>query len=98
MKTLYLESSELGLDFHQCMRLATSIAEHLLGEAILLSWYDRDRNYESPAHVSECHQSCEVPGYVDFASNRGGELVIDFGHGRYVFCYRPAGEFAENWD
>ena len=27
------------------------LAEHLLGEAMLLSFYDRDRNLESPAGV-----------------------------------------------
>jgi hypothetical protein len=36
-----------------------------------------------------------VPGYVEYAANRGAELMVVFGGGDFVFCYRPLGEFAE---
>ena len=60
-----------------------------------LSWYDKAEDRESPGHASECHGTCEIPGYVEYAQNRGAELSVEFGDGDYVFCYRPLGEFAE---
>jgi hypothetical protein len=89
MKTLHLDASELELTFEQCLKLANAAANHLLGEAMLLSFWDRDRNLESPAGVSECHVGCATPGWQDYAENRGGSLMVNFQHGRYVFCYRP---------
>ncbi len=91
MKTLHLDADELGLGFDACLRLANVAAREVLGEAMLLSFYDRDRNLESPAGVSECHVGCDTPGWLDYAKNRGGTLVVDFGRGRYVFCYMPLG-------
>jgi len=89
MKTLHLNADELGLGFDQCLRLAEACAQHLLGEHMLLSFYDRDRNLESPHGVSECHFQCATPGWVDYAQNRGGTLMVDFDHGRHVFCFMP---------
>ncbi len=42
-------------DYLQAMQLANAEAERRLGGYMLLSWYDRDRDYESPRHASECH-------------------------------------------
>ncbi len=56
MKTLRLDTTELGLDFNAALKLATGIARQQLDEdTMLLSWYDRERDLESPAGVSECH-------------------------------------------
>ncbi len=41
---------------------------------MLLSWYDRDRDFEAPQHVSECHEKGATPGYVGCAWLR----VLDF--------------------
>lgn len=60
-----------------------------------MSWYDREKDQESPAHASECHGSCEVPGYVEYAQNRGAELKVVVDDGAFVFCFRPLGEFAD---
>lgn len=89
MKTLHLDAGELDLTFEQSLKLANAAAGHLLGEAMLLSFYDRDRNLESPAGVSECHVGCATPGWQDYAANRGGALMVNFQHGRHVFCYCP---------
>lgn len=94
MKTLHLNADDLALGFHQCHRLAGIAAEHLLDGAMLLSFYDRDRDLESPAGVSECHRGCTVPGWQEYAETRGGTLMVNFGQGRFVFCFRPLGEFA----
>ena len=92
MKTLGFDADELDLDFNACLKLAEANAEHLLGEAMLLSFYDRERNLESPNGVSECHRGCDTPGWIDYAKNRGGRLIVDFGRGRFVFCFMPLGE------
>jgi hypothetical protein len=92
MKTLHLDASELDLDFDQSLKLANAAAEHLLepqGGAMLLSFWDNDRGLESPGGTSECHVNCPIPGWQDYASNRGGALMVNFSHGRFVFCYRP---------
>lgn len=63
MKTLRLDSSELAIDFNAALKLATAVAEQQLGDdTMLLSWYDRERDLESPAGVSECHQGCPPEG------------------------------------
>lgn len=89
MKTLHIDATELGLDFDASLNLAKTIADNLLEETMLLSWYDRERNLESPAHVSECHENCPVPGWWDYAANRGGTLAVNFSQGRFIFCFLP---------
>lgn len=76
-------------DYLAAMRLAESEARARLGECMLLSWYDRDRDFESPQHASECHQGSAVPGYVDYALYRGATLMVDIEAGRFVFFYLP---------
>ncbi|MHB1247600.1 MAG: AF1514 family protein [Sulfuriferula sp.] len=49
----------------EVMRVANAEADSRLGEYMLLSWYDRDRDFESQQHASECHENSTVPGYVD---------------------------------
>jgi hypothetical protein len=94
MKTLHLDADELGLDFNACLKLAEANANQLWGEAMLLSFWDRDRGLESPSGVSECHQGCATPGWVDYAENRGGKLMVNFGRGRFVFCFMPLNDLS----
>lgn len=76
-------------NYLQAMILANKIADEKLGEYMLLSWYDRDRDFESPQHSSECHQASAVPGYVDYGLNHGARLKVDIEQGRFVFFYLP---------
>ncbi|MDP2962820.1 MAG: AF1514 family protein [Sulfurimicrobium sp.] len=76
-------------DYLAAMRLAGAEARTRLGECMLLSWYDRDRDFESPQHAGECHQGSAVPGYVDYALYRGATLMVDIEDGRFVFFYLP---------
>jgi hypothetical protein len=76
-------------DYRAAMALADEIAKGRLGEFMLLSWYDRDRDFESPQHASECHQDGAVPGYVDYGIHHGATLKVDFHGGRFVFFYLP---------
>ncbi|PKO73239.1 MAG: hypothetical protein CVU23_03725 [Betaproteobacteria bacterium HGW-Betaproteobacteria-17] len=88
MKSLRLDSSELGLDFNAALKLATVIARQQLGDGtMLLSWHDRERDLESPAGVSECHVGCATKGSWDYAENRGARLAVEFDAGRFMFCF-----------
>lgn len=76
-------------DYRQAMARADALAAEHLGDTMLLSWYDRDRDFESPQHSSECHQASATPGYVDYGLNHGATLKVDIGQGRFVFFYMP---------
>lgn len=76
-------------DYRAAMRLADAEAAARLQDYMLLSWYDRDRNFEAPQHVSECHEASAVPGYVDYGIHHGATLKVDVEDGRFVFFYRP---------
>ena len=94
MRTIAIRSSGDG-EFLDARREATVAAEAVLGESVCMSWYDRARDRESPAHASECHGSCEVPGYVEYALNRGAKVKVVVDDGAYVFCFRPLAEFSD---
>lgn len=94
MKVHRIASTGAALGFDAALRRASTVADELIGENMLLSWFDRERDLESPAHASECHEGCPVRGYWDYALNRGATLAVDFDDGRFVFCFRPLGEFA----
>lgn len=61
------------------MRLAESAAASLLGEPMLLSWYDAARGVESPNGVSECHAAAPADGVRAYAASRGAALAVVFG-------------------
>jgi len=93
MKSIALET-DLSVEFTLAKRLADSVANTYLGESVCLSWYDRAAEQESPSHASDCHGSCEAPGYLEYAIHRGAELKVVVQSGAFVFCFRPLGEFA----
>ena len=76
-------------DYLEAMAIANRLADEKLGQHMLLSWYDRDRDFESPQHASECHADSAVPGYVDYGLYHGATLKIDIENGRFVFFYLP---------
>ena len=80
-------SAESDMDYQQAMKLANQVAEEKLDDHMLLSWYDRDRDFESPQHASECHKNSAIPGYVDYGMYHGASLKVDFSEGRFVFFY-----------
>lgn len=97
MRTISVKSDDQNIDFNTAKDISDAMAATLLGEMTCLSWFDREQNREAPAHVSECHDdSCENPGYIDYATSRGAELKIDVGGGAFVFCYRAVAEFSEH--
>lgn len=86
---VYLQAETQLTDYMQGMRLANEEAGKRLGDYMLLSWYDRDRDFESPQHSSECHADSAIPGYVDYGLYHGAKLKIDIEKGRFVFFYLP---------
>lgn len=94
MKIHRIATSGTTPGFDVAIKRASAVADELIGENMLLSWYDRERDLESPEHASECHEGCPIKGFWDYALNRGGTLTVDFDDGRFVFCFRPLGESA----
>jgi hypothetical protein len=76
-------------DYRTAMSLANREASQRLGEYMLLSWYDRDRDFEFPQHSRECHLDSAVPGYVDYGVSHDATLKVDIERGRFVFFYMP---------
>jgi hypothetical protein len=74
-------------DYLQAMKLADIEASKIFEDYMLLAWYDKDRDFESPQHASECHVNSAIPGYIDYALYHGATLKIDFEKGRFVFFY-----------
>lgn len=76
-------------DYLAAMKLADAEATARLGSHMLLSWYDRDRDFESPQHASECHAAGAMPGYAVYGLHHGATLMVDIEQGRFVFFYLP---------
>ncbi|MCP5279568.1 MAG: AF1514 family protein [Thiobacillus sp.] len=89
VQVIDLQPDPMPDDYRAAMKLAAETAEQTIGEHMLISWYDRDRDFESPQHSSECHQDSAVPGYVDYGLNHGARLKVDIGAGRFVFFFMP---------
>jgi hypothetical protein len=95
MRILEVGSEDPQLAQRGARTIADEVANREVEDPILLSWYDRDLDFESPAHASECHDACDEPGYLEYARSRGAVLRVEIDGGRFVFCYRPLGEFAD---
>jgi hypothetical protein len=76
-------------DFQEAVTLARKEADQRFGEYMLLSWYDRDRDLESPAHASECAEDCRKEGYIHYGLSHGARLRVDIEEGRFVFFFTP---------
>jgi len=74
-------------DYLQAMKMAENEVNNHYEDSMLLAWYDRDRDFESPQHASECHVNSAIPGYIDYALYHGATLKIDIEQGRFIFFY-----------
>jgi hypothetical protein len=92
LTTVELSQEPAIADYRQAIKLANNIAAERIGEYMLLSWYDRDRDFESPQHTSECHMDSAIPGYVDYGLHHGATLKVNIEDGRFVFFYMPLDE------
>lgn len=55
-------------DFRAAMALANAEARARLGEHMLLCWYDRDRDFESPSTRASAIRIAPFPGMAGTAS------------------------------
>ena len=76
-------------DYLQAMELAKEEASRNLEDFMLMSWYDRDRDFESPQHATESDEACAIPGYVEYGISHGATLKVDIENGRFVFFFTP---------
>jgi uncharacterized protein DUF5619 len=76
-------------DYLEAMKLAKEEAAQHVEDSMLMSWYDRDRDFESPQHATESDEECAVPGYVEYGISHGATLKIDIEKGRFVFFFTP---------
>ena len=84
---LEITGSKPLADYREAIELANRISRERFGEVMMLSWYDRDRDFESPQHASECHLDSAIPGYVDYGIHHGATLVVVIEAGRFIFYY-----------
>jgi hypothetical protein len=89
VKTVSLKPDPSPSDYIEAMKIANAVANEELEDHMLLSWYDKDRDFESPQHASECHANSPLPGYVDYGVYHGATLKVDIEEGRFVFFYLP---------
>lgn len=76
-------------DYQQATEIAKVEAENRLGEYMLMSWYDKDRDYESPPNTTESGGEGNKDGYIHYGLNHGAKLKIDIENGRFVFFFAP---------
>ena len=74
-------------DYFAAMKLANRRAQKSIGDNMLVCWYDRDRDVESPRRSIESYLDTEIPGYIEFGLKQEASLVIDVEDGRFVFFY-----------
>ena len=79
-------------DYQQAVDMAKSEAEKRFAEYMLVSWYDRDRDFESPPHSTESCGSGK-DGYIHYGLSHGAKLMVDIEDGRFVFFFAPV-----EWD
>jgi len=89
IKVVSLQPENRISDFQEAMALARDQAEQRFEEYTLVSWYDRDRDFESPPHASECYEGCRKEGYIHYGLNHGAKLKVDIENGRFVFFFAP---------
>lgn len=87
LKLLQIAEDKPLPDYYAAMKLANRRAQKTIGDNMLVSWYDRDRGFESPQHISERRLDSAIPGYVDYGLSHEASLVIDVEEGRFVFLY-----------
>ncbi len=89
VEVVVLRPEKRAADYQEAMELAKEVAAGRFEDWMLVSWYDRDRDVESPAHATECAGDCAKTGYIDYALSHGATLRVDVEDGRFVFFFTP---------
>lgn len=88
IKTVTLAPDRKVGDYLEAVALAEAEAAIRFSEYMLISWYDRDRDYESPPHTTESAGE-EKDGYIYYALSHGAKLKVDVDSGRFIFFFTP---------
>lgn len=75
-------------NYLEAVALAKQEAEQRFAEYMLVSWYDRDRDFESPPHTTESAGD-QKNGYIHYALSHEARLKVDVEDGRFVFFFTP---------
>lgn len=89
IQTVVLNPEYKVSDYEEAMILAKAEAVKRFEDYMLVSWYDRDRDFESPANASGCRKGCEENCYIIYGLNHGAKLKVDIEDGRFVFFLSP---------
>lgn len=76
-------------DYRQAMAMARELAQQRFEEYMLISWYDRDRDFEAPPNTTECPGCTQKEGYIHYGLSHGARLKVDVEDGRFVFFFTP---------
>jgi len=75
-------------DYQEAVALAKQEAGKRFEEYMLVSWYDRDRDYESPPNTTESAGD-QKDGYIHYALSHEAKLKVDIEKGRFIFFFAP---------
>ena len=88
IKTVSLPAGN-ATNYEEAVSLANEEANRRFEEYMLVSWYDRDRDFESPPHTTEKPGDGPKDGYIHYGINHGAKLKVDIDNGRFVFFFAP---------
>ena len=89
IEVVALEPENRVSDYQEAVTLAKDQATQRFEEYMLVSWYDRDRDFESPPNTTECPDACQKNGYILYGLSHGAKLKVDIESGRFVFFFAP---------
>ncbi len=92
LEHLQITCGDENLDYRRARQLAEELAAGQLGDALLVAWFDGQKNEEHP-QVPECQHK---PGWLAYAHGHGGRLCIDVNGGEFSFVYADAGNLEGN--
>mmetsp|Transcript_27495 Transcript_27495/g.12818 ORF Transcript_27495/g.12818 Transcript_27495/m.12818 type:complete len:110 (-) Transcript_27495:244-573(-) len=91
VETVALQPEKGVGDYQDAMVLAKAEAGKRFEEYMLVSWYDRDWDFESPPNTTECAGDCKKDGYIHYGLNHGAKLKVDVEDGRFIFFFHSGG-------
>lgn len=89
VKTIKIQSEKTLNGYQEAVVLAKNAANKHFEDPMLISWYDRDRDFESPPNTTEQADGSKKTGYIVYGLNHGAKLKIDVENGRFVFFFAP---------
>ena len=84
--TVPLTIRDSDLDFEKAGMYAKKHAKSYYSDAMLLSWYDKNKGRYSPHGIECCSEG--NPSWVTYAKSRGGNIAVDINNEEYVFIFR----------